>query len=223
MHRLGTVLLVLGALALLWAVLIWRWQDPFTALYTKYQQRELASQYEAYAERYAPVTSQGTSPTITRREIAAAAKRYRLEATEGQAIGRIVVPRIGVSMVLVNGTETDTLKQGPGRHRRTFMPGEGQLVYIAGHRTTYGAPFSKIDAMRVGDLITLRVPYAEFVYRVTRHRVVSANETSVLKSQGREVVILQACEPRFFATHRYLVYGKLLRITPPGGPALPVR
>ena len=92
------------------------------------------------------------------------------------------------------------------------MPGQGQLVYIAGHRTTYLAPFSHIDRLRTGDRITLEMPYATFVYRVTGHRIVTADDLSVLRTHGREQVELQACHPRFFATHRYIVYANATRV-----------
>jgi sortase A len=96
------------------------------------------------------------------------------------------------------------------------MPGEGELVYIAGHRTTYGAPFARIDRMRKGDRLFLELPYGSFEYAVTGHRIVDARELSVLKSKGFEQVALQACHPRFFATQRYIVYAKPVGVTLPG-------
>ena len=120
-------------------------------------------------------------------------------------------------MVMVNGTDTDSLKKGPGRYLGTFMPGEGELIYVAGHRTTYSAPFSHIDRLRRGDLVTVEMPYATFEYRVTGHRVVASNDLRVLYSKGHEQLVLQACHPRFFASHRYLAYAKLVRIEPRGG------
>jgi LPXTG-site transpeptidase (sortase) family protein len=67
------------------------------------------------------------------------------------------------------------------------------------------------------------VPYGEFVYRVRFHRIVAASDLDVLRSHGREVVILQACHPRFFASHRYLVYAYPVRVVPRGGPAYALR
>jgi sortase A len=128
-----------------------------------------------------------------------------------------VIGRIGLRMVLVNGTDHETLKQGPGRDLRTFMPGEDRLTYIAGHRTTYLAPFSHIDEIRVGDYIRVEMPYATFIYRATTHRIVEATDLSVLKSPQHEQLELQACHPRFFATHRYIVYAKLVRVEPADG------
>jgi sortase A len=109
---------------------------------------------------------------------------------------------------VVNGTDAGDLRRGPGRHLESSMPGEGQLVYIAGHRTTFGAPFSNIDKLRRGDRVLVELPYATIEYRVTEDRIVDQYELSVLKSRGREELVLQACHPRFFASQRYLVYAR---------------
>jgi sortase A len=215
LHLLGTVLAVAGVLTLLWALLVWQWQDPFTALYTKWKQHQLASQYVKRVQSF-DTTIPGTTTATERGIIARDAKRYRLSSKRGQVIGRLRVPRMGVNMLLVNGTDHDTLKKGPGRDGRTFMPGENRLVYIAGHRTTYLAPFSHIDRLRSGDRVTIEVPYGTFIYAVTRHRIVKATDLSVLRSPRHEVVELQACHPRFFASHRYIAYARLLRVEPRG-------
>ena len=211
----GTLLILAGALTLAWTLLVWQWQDPFTALDTKWKQHQLASQYQKRVEGFsAPIAT--TSLADERRSIAREATRYRASSTRGEAIGRIRIPRMGVNMVLVNGTDHETLKKGPGRDGRTFMPGENRLIYIAGHRTTYLAPFSHIDRLKSGDRVTIEVPYGTFIYVVTRHRIVKATDLSVLRSPKHEVVELQACHPRFFATHRYIAYARLLRVEPRG-------
>ncbi len=214
-RMLGTLLVAAGFLMLVWAVVVWQWQDPFTALYTKWKQHELTSQYGKRARAFEPAIS-GETLAAERRSIAREAKRYRLSSKRGEAIGRLRVPRMGVNMIIVNGTDHDTLKRGPGRDTRTFMPGENRLVYIAGHRTTYLAPFSHIDSMQKGDRVTLEVPYGRFVYRVTHHRIVKATDLSVLRSPKYDLVELQACHPRFFASHRYIVYARLIRVEPRG-------
>ena len=214
-YLLGTVLAAVGVLTLFWALLVWQWQDPFTALYTKWKQHQLASQYDKRARSFEPTIS-GASQAAERESIAREAKRYRTSSTRGEVIGRLRVPRMGVNMLVVNGTDHDTLKKGPGRDRRTFMPGENRLVYIAGHRTTYLAPFSHIDRLRSGDRITIEVPYGTFIYAVTRHRIVKSTDLSVLRSPHHELVELQACHPRFFASHRYIAYAHLLRVEPHG-------
>ncbi len=212
---LGTLLATAGVLTLLWALLVWQWQDPFTAVYTKWKQHQLASQYTKRTRSFQPAIS-GVTQAAEQKSIAREAKQYRRSARRGEVIGRVRVPRMGVNMLLVNGTDHDTLKKGPGRDERTFMPGENRLVYIAGHRTTYLAPFSHIDRLRSGDRITIEVPYGTFIYAVTRHRIVKSTDLSVLRSPRHEVVELQACHPRFFATHRYIAYARLLRVEPRG-------
>jgi sortase A len=214
-HLLGTLLAVAGVLTLVWALLVWRWQDPFTALYTTWKQHQLASQYDKRARSFTTTIS-GPTVKAERASIAREAKLYRLSSKRGQVIGRLRVPRMGVNMLLVNGTDHDTLKKGPGRDGRTFMPGENRLVYIAGHRTTYLAPFSHIDRLRHGDRVTIEVPYGTFIYAVTRHRIVKSTDLSVLRSPRHELVELQACHPRFFASHRYIAYARLLRVKPRG-------
>jgi sortase A len=206
-----------GALTLVWALLVWQWQDPFTAAYTHWQQRGLAQSLDRQFAAFQPFHVKTADLAAERRQVAAEAARFRRSAKLGQAIGRIVIHRVGLNMVLVNGTDHETLKKGPGRDARSFMPGQNRLVYVAGHRTTYLAPFSHIDAIRPGDDVRVEMPYATFVYRVTTHRVVTASDLSVLRSPRHEVLELQACHPRFFATHRYIVYAKLASVSPRGG------
>jgi sortase A len=89
-------------------------------------------------------------------------------------------------------------------------------VYIAGHRTTYGAPFSHIDRLRREDRVVFELPYATFEYAVTGRRIVPATYVQALRSRGREEIALQACWPRFFASHRIIVYAAPVRVVVPG-------
>jgi sortase A len=212
----GTVLIALGVLTLVWAAVVWQWQDPFTALYTTWRQHQLTSQYEKRVKAFRAPPIAHESIAGQRRSIARQAHRYRAASERGDAIGRIKVPRMGVNMILVNGTDESSLKKGPGRDLRTYMPGENRLVYIAGHRTTYLAPFSHINRLRTGDRVTIEVPYATFVYAVTHHRIVKSTDLSVLRSPQHELLALQACHPRFFASHRYIAYARLVRVEPRG-------
>ena len=116
-------------------------------------------------------------------------------------------------MMLVAGTDTDSLRKGPGWDARTFLPGEGELVYIAGHRTTFKAPFAHIDRLRAGHRVELELPYGRFTYVVTRSVIVPADDLARLDSQGREEVALQACHPRFSAKQRYIVYARPIRVS----------
>jgi sortase A len=236
----GTLLVVAGIGTVAWTILVWQWQDPFTALYTLYEQHKLAGRYHRIDESYRPLlvqrqTREKAAPAVEhvapavqlaeeRRLIRADAKRYRSTLRAGTPLGRIKIRRIGLNIILVTGTDHDSLTKGPGWDQRTFLPGSGELIYIAGHRTTYLAPFAHIDSMRPGDLVTIEVPYGTFVYRVRSHVIVPSDDLSRLRSYNRpsgvppgEVIALQACHPRFFATHRYIVYAVLVRVVPKGG------
>lgn len=212
----GTILAAAGLLAAAWALTVWQWQDPFTALYTAHQQRSLETEYVREEADYRPPVS-SRKPRDPLRGIPRAAARYRRQLERGDAVGRITVPRLGLNAILVEGTDHASLTKGPGRYTRSYVPGEGELIYIAGHRTTYGAPLAHINRMRRGDRVTLKVPYGKFVYRVTGHVIVPADDVARLQSTGREEIALQACHPRFFATQRYIVYAKPVSITPRGG------
>jgi sortase A len=231
LRALGTLMIAAGVACLIWAVLVWRWQDPFTAVYTHLEQRELASGYERrLAEFDRLVAIEDTRPIATAppsdRELGtrvrANARRYRKALGRGEAVARLRVPRLGLNMIVVNGTDHDTLTKGPGRYLGSFMPGEGQLVYIAGHRTTYSAPFSRIESLRRGDPVALELPYGTFEYRITGHVIVDATALRVLRSHGREVLALQACHPRFFASHRYIAYAEPVRVLPRGRGSHPI-
>jgi sortase A len=210
---LGTVLVVAGVGSLAWALAVWQWQDPFTAALNELEQRELADGFEeSLAARDAALAATRSSAP-TRAVLSAAAADWRSSARRGEAVARLRIPALGVNEIVVNGTDTESLKRGPGRYLGSAMPGEGELVYIAGHRTTYGAPFSRIDRLREGDRIFLELPYATFEYAVTGHRVVPATRTSALRSKGYEQLALQACHPRFFASQRWIAYAKPRRVT----------
>jgi sortase A len=220
-HRLGTLLLVVGLGVLAWAATVYFWKDPFTTAYTAYEQRKLESALDQQFETWKPAPKPKPKPVAKpskptprpRNDVRREAERFRLASEDGDAVAKLTIPRLGLDVVLVNGTSSGDLRRGPGRHLDTFMPGERQLVYVAGHRTTYGAPFSNIDRLQEGDMISVDAPYASIDYEVTRHRIVDDNDLSVLESHNREELVLQACHPRFFSSQRYLVYARPVAVT----------
>ncbi len=221
---LGTLLIAAGLLTAAWVVVVWQWQDPFTALYTHFQQERLAHDYARRAAAFHPSLRQSELVAVEQRQVASEARAYARTLHAGDPLGRIVIGRIGLDMIVVQGTDESSLTKGPGHYLHSGLPGEGHLIYIAGHRTTYLAPFAYINNIRVGDYVRLSVPYGVFTYRVFGHYVVPAGDVSVLRDRGREVLRLQACHPRFFATHRYIVDARLVGVTPTGGAAYtPVR
>jgi sortase A len=208
MHRVariaGTLLLAAGLLTLVWVVVVWRWQDPFTAIYTHFEQTRLSHEYEQRARTF--------DAQVADRDLAAEAAAYRRTLRRGDPVGRLQIPRIGLNMIVVQGTDESSLRKGPGHYIPSGIPGQGRLVYVAGHRTTYLAPFAWINDIRTGDPIRFILPYGTFTYRVTRHYVVAASDLAVLRDPGHELLRLQACHPRFFATHRYIVDAKLVSV-----------
>lgn len=236
-RALGAAFMVAGVLALLWGFAVWRWGDPITAIYTRIEQGKLADELEERERRFAlqfgsggpsPVeaptkqtspSKSATKPTPKPRASSAVlAKRARTfhDATStGDPLGRLVVDRLGLEMVVAYGTDSGTLKTGPGLDPRTYLPGEGELVYIAGHRTTFGAPFADIDRLKAGDPVILRMPYGTFEYRVTTSVIVPADDLDRLRSRGKEQLALQACYPRFSASQRLIVYAEPVRSAGP--------
>ncbi len=181
------------------------WQDPLTALYAKRQQHQLAVDYEERVRELKPQLAASVAKEVP---VSKLARRFRVSTPNGAVVGRLRVPAMDLNTLIVKGTDSTSLKRGPGVDPRTHMPGEGELVYVAGHRTTYLAPFSHIDRLQRGDLVELSTPYATFEYRVTSHVIVPATDLARLKSRGREELALQACHPRFFASERYIVYAE---------------
>ncbi|MFN8232126.1 MAG: sortase [Actinomycetota bacterium] len=125
----------------------------------------------------------------------------------GSAYAELVIPRIGLDMIVVQGTDTESLKKGPGHYPDTADPWDDTgRVGIAGHRTTYLAPFNHLDAMRVGDPITLRTEYGTFDYRVSEVFVIPSEGSGVVLSQTVEpTLVLTTCHPKYSSSQRLIV------------------
>ncbi len=125
-------------------------------------------------------------------------------------------PKLGVSFVVVDGTDTGDLRKGPGFYPGSPLPGAPGTVAIAGHRTTYLAPFRHVDRLRKGDAIRIEMPYGEFDYAVTHTRVVAPSDTGILANTGKNTIVLTACTPLYTAKQRIAVFGRLVREIPKG-------
>jgi sortase A len=126
----------------------------------------------------------------------------------GKAVAILKIPRIDVNYVVVEGTDTESLKKGPGHYPWTSYPWEDDgAVGIAGHRTTYGAPFWSINELREGDRITLATEYGTFEYRVSGSMILEdPTDGSVLMDTRKPTLVLTTCEPRFSAARRLIVF-----------------
>jgi sortase A len=128
---------------------------------------------------------------------------------EGNPIGDIRIPVIGINQVVVEGTNTPDLRKGPGHYTGTPLPGQVGNVAIAGHRTTYGHPFYNLDSVKVGDPIVLTTLQGIFVYDTTKSFVVSPSDAQVVDNVIANQLTLTTCNPRFSATSRLVVQAAL--------------
>jgi sortase A len=218
LRPLSAVLVVIGALLLADAVTTLVWQEPVSALYSRLQQGKLDDKLAKL---------EGTEPTAVDRKVlsrlgtldrrlAYAARTLNRRTDEGQPLGRIRIPSIGVSSVVVAGTGTSDLRLGPGHYPGTPLPGARGTVAIAGHRTTYGAPFRKLDKIVKGDRIEVRMPYGTFVYRVEQKRIVAPTALWVTRRTSYNRLILSACHPLYSAAQRIVVFARLIDKRPKG-------
>jgi sortase A len=125
-------------------------------------------------------------------------------------MGRIRADAIGLSEVVVQGTGSADLRNGPGHYPGTPVPGERGTVAIAGHRTTYGAPFRRLDDLGRGDRIELEMPYGDFTYRVERTRIVPPTALWVTNRVDHDRLVLTACHPLYSAAQRIVVFARLV-------------
>jgi len=133
--------------------------------------------------------------------------------SEGQPFGRLVIEAIGIDQIIVRGHERDSLRRGPGWIDYTDLPGPTGNSGIAGHRTTHGAPFRRIDELRAGDLIELYSPYRVYVYEVAESFRVTPDRVDVMRTSEKPRLTLSACDPPFSARYRLIVQADLVSVT----------
>jgi sortase A len=226
-RKLGFALAATGALVLVWCVVTVWIGDPITSLYTRYEQHALSNRLAQVDRAWvAKAQLRLDAAEHTRLARAKAAARIEHEAVafnrslkDGDPVGRIVIPRLGLKMVVVEGTTESDLARGPGHYdlasgAATTLPGMGGVIAIAGHRTTFLHPFRYINDLKSGDQIYLEMPYGTFRYTVFRHEVVSATDWSILKRPSFEELVLSACHPLYSASHRWVVFARRTSQTP---------
>jgi sortase A len=203
LRLLALVMIVGGGLLLADAVATLTWREPVTSVYAGAQQARLDSRLQAVERR--------VRPAHTARDLRRAARAARRRLASGDPLGRLRAPAIGLRTVVVEGTDPADLRRGPGHYAGTALPGQRGTVALAGHRTTYGAQFRRLDALRRGDRVELAMPYGRFVYRVERTRVVAPTATWVTRRASHDRLVLTACHPLFSAAQRIVVFARLVR------------
>ena len=189
------------------------WQEPLTALQQSHDQAALRSDLTQLQETMlaTPGAPNETAPEKLRRQ----ARALSTARGDGKALGSVSIPRIGLKTVFVESTTHDSLKKGPGHYRGTVLPGMTGTVGLAGHRTTYGAPFRRVDELVKGSRIVVRMPYGTFTYKVTGTRITTPDDASSLVSHaGSDKLVLTACHPLYSAAKRIVVSARLASSTP---------
>jgi len=185
--RISGLVLIAAALAL--GGYVW-WTLWGTGFETRAAQEDLRPEFEL---RIGTATPEEAPP--------------RVANVPGDAVAIIRIPKIDVDYVVVEGTDVESLKKGPGHYTDTAYPWDATgRVGIAGHRTTYGAPFWSLNELRPGDRIVLATEYGIFNYRVTGSRVISPSDGSVLEPTREPTLVLTTCNPRFSAAERLIVF-----------------
>ena len=220
---LAGLLIAAGVLLLADAGATLVWQEPISAIYAKLKQDSLGGDLRALDD--APPTPAARN-TLTRlhaerRRIAYLAGLLQRHAKAGSAVGRIRIPALDASFVVVKGSGSSELENGPGIYPETNFPGVPGTTAIAGHRTTYLAPFRHIDKLHRGESIVLEMPYARLTYTVVGSRVVLPTDVSVLDPAGYSRLVLSACTPLFSASHRLIVFARLTSSVALGAARLP--
>jgi sortase A len=199
----GRVCITAGVLILLFvAYQLWG-----TGIRTAQAQNRLEDEFEAVLdEAGAPTTTTTTTPgdpptseTVPTIE----------PVPEGEATARIQIPAIGVDKIVVEGVSLPDLKKGPGHYPETPLPGQEGNAAIAGHRTTYGAPFHRLDELQPGDEIVVTTVQGEFTYEVTETLIVPPTQVNVLNDKGDNRLTLTACHPKYSARQRIVVVSHL--------------
>ncbi len=209
---IGILLLAEGAVTVLW-------KEPFTAIKTARSQGKLGDELEQAQAREARQASQARhSRQRLARYLDSRATAMNSTVPPGGALGRLRIKRIGINFVVVQSTSEASLTKGPAHYRETPLPGTkgNWTVGIAGHRTTYEAPFRNLDKLRPGDRISLSMPYASFTYAVEGTKIVDASETGVFVPRGYNRLALTACHPLYSDAQRIIVYGRLVQTVPAG-------
>lgn len=218
LRALSSVMIVSGLLLIADAALTVLWQEPISWGYAKVQQGELDDELDAIEETAATPQEERLIRKLpdADRRIAFAARALARKAEEGRPIGRIEIPRIDLDAVFVHGTDSGTLRKGPGHYPETPLPGVRGTVAIAGHRTTYGAPFREVDKLRPEDTVTVRMPYATFTYEVEKTKIVPPSAVEVTRRVSHDRLVLTACHPLYSAAERIVVFARLVDAEPRG-------
>jgi sortase A len=208
LRGVGQTLITFGVVVLLFcAYEVW-----FTNLYTAKEQTRLGSDLREQWAHPGPTAKPGDP------QLAGVAL--------GSGFAVLWIPRVGMvgssAKVVVEGVGHEDLKRGPGHYPGTALPGQVGNLVISGHRTTYGAPFNRLDELQVGDAVVVETRDTWFTYRVVQQRVVSPSAVEVTypvpgdraAKPTKKLLTLTTCNPKYSARTRLVVSGELQSALP---------
>ena len=216
-HILSVALITAGLVVLADVGLTLAYKEPISSIYGSIKQSEAARQLDDLEASYPTPADRRAVAAVERpaRRVQVLARRFGRQVEEGAAIGRILAHDMaGLDVVFVEGTDQASLEKGPGHYPDTPMPRAPGTVGIAGHRTTYLAPFRHIDSLRAGDPIVLKMPYATVRYRVEKTAIVDPSDVWVVRDVGYKRLVLSACHPVYSAAERYIVFARQVSARP---------
>jgi sortase A len=213
--RILSIALITAGLVLIADIAVtFFYKEPLSSVYAAIQQNKAANELSETEARFPGRAERRAIARLRsrKRRIATLARRFGAQTEAGEAIGRIRAPAMdGLNIVVMQGTDTASLQKGPGHFPETPFPGQGGTVGIAGHRTTYLAPFRHIDSMKRGDRIVLEMPYATIFYRVQKTAIVDPTDIWVIRDVGYERLVLSSCNPVYSAAQRFIVFARAVR------------
>jgi sortase A len=194
---MGKSLISVGVLILLFV----GYQLWGTGLAQERAQKSLRSEFARQLAAAAPadnpvVTTPGAPPPTT---------PALPSLVQGGPVGTIAIPKIGLDQVVIEGVGVDELKEAVGHYPDTKVPGQKGNAALAGHRTTYGAPFNKLDDLVAGDEITFTTLAGTFRYLVSEKKIVTPEAVEVLDPTPDNRLTLTTCHPMYSAKQRLII------------------
>jgi sortase A len=194
LSALGAILTGAGVLILLFV----GYQLWGTGLYTSRQQGQLESEFKAKLQADASTTSTTVNPA-----------NLPPAPPTGEFVAHLRIPKLGLDQYVVQGVGLGDLRKGPGHYPETPLPGEQGNAAIAGHRTTYGAPFNRLGELVDGDELQVTTLKGNYTYKVARVHVVKPSQVEVLNPTPSPTLTLTTCHPKYSAKERLIVVASL--------------
>jgi sortase A len=188
-RRIGSIVIIIGIIITTFPYL--------TNLYAYQQQTKLKKQFNA-------------SKRLFRVNKSAKNKSTRKSKQRNVRLFRIIIPKIGLNSIVLEGATSKNLKKGPARLMESFSVGENGNSVITGHRVSYGAPFRNLDRLNDGDEIFISTPERNYKYIVFDKKIVNPKNIGVLASNGEPKLTLTTCNPFYSARERLVIIAKLL-------------